>query len=159
MRWTRVSWRGKIDIWISVLLRNQPEAVRMIIENQNVSRRFAARIGRHRRCDDSEEFLPRAREIAQNRTANVTNPNPFTRFSSPGTRSCTRVVVIIKPWSIHVPTVWPLVSRSLLRGCGIFYSPARGVCRSLFWSALRNTRADHFFTICDANIIASSIWN
>src|ERR1700731_4635072 len=104
-----------------MLLRDQPEAVRMIIENQNVSRRFAAKIGWHRQPNDGENFLPPgARGIARNWTANVSNPNPFTNFSSLAARSCARRAVVIKPWRIHDSTVWLLVSSPLLHRCGIF---------------------------------------
>ena len=93
----------------------------MIIENQNAPYRFSAKIGWHRRFNDSEDFLsPGAGGIVQNRTANVSDPNPFTKFLDTRARSCARRAVVIKPWHIHTGTVWPLVSSSLLRRCGIF---------------------------------------
>ena len=89
-----------------MLLRNQPETVRMIIENQNTSYRITAKIGWHRRFNDSEDFLsPGAGGIVQNRLANVSDPNPFGKFSSPGTQSCAWHAVVIKPWRIHAGTV------------------------------------------------------
>ena len=47
--------RGKI-IWSYMELGKQAQTVRMIIEDQNASYCFAAKIGWHRRCNDGENF-------------------------------------------------------------------------------------------------------
>jgi len=121
VRCARVSRRCRIDIWIQVLLRNQPETVRMIIENQNALYTLVTKIGWHRRFNDGENFLsPGARETAQEWTANVRHPNPFMKLSSLRAQGCAWLALVTKPWGIHASTVWLLVSSLLLHRCGIF---------------------------------------
>jgi hypothetical protein len=51
-----------------------------------VSDALAAKTGWHRRCDDGKKFLSLGpHEITQDRTAKVTDRNPFRKASSPWT--------------------------------------------------------------------------
>jgi hypothetical protein len=57
MRGMRTARRDKIDIRPYTEPGNQAQTIRMIIEDQNASYRFAAKIGWHWWCDDGENFL------------------------------------------------------------------------------------------------------
>jgi len=142
-----IAWQRKIDIGFCERFRKQAEASGMIIEDQNVSDRFAPGTNRDRWWNNCEGSLsPWLLRITK--TSEIRYAKPF-RISSRGrTRSrCSRPIAV-KSRSVHDSTILRLLRRPPLCLRGIFRSHGLETGCSLVWLRPRSRRSIFRYLSC-----------